>query len=183
MFKRQWQGELINYDGIIGRQFLNLERAQYGTNTASHCTGAKIQLIDNVIDTKESIFNPVLNADIRDSARQLYNKIIIKYADTELQYQDNQSITLFGEKIYEVELPLSIDQTVWAQQIAERFINNHKDLHYLINVSANDELDVEIADVVFLQIPDRATLNLPCQIYEVRYDQKQRRVNLTLRTL
>lgn len=176
-------GELIEYSGLIGRQFLNLERAQHGTTQVSPCQDSFIHLIDHVIDTSKPVFDPIENANIRDTADQIYNKIVVNYADTVFEYQDNLSINIFGERIYELDLPLTQYQADWVEVIARRFINAHKNMHYLIKVNMDFDLSMEITQVVFLQVKDRANLNQPCQIYEVNHDANRRKTELTLRTL
>ena len=177
--------ELIRYSGIIGRQFLNLERAQEGTMQVIPCENAKIHLIDHVLRTNQPIFDPIENANIRDTSDQIYNKIIVEYADTTYEYEDASSINLFGERIYNLQLPLTQYQSDWVEAIAQRFINRHKDMHYLINLTMDLNVDYDITDTVFLSVPDRAHLNLPCQIYEIRHTVQENNLqtNLTLRTI
>ena len=175
--------ELISYDGIFGRQFLNLKRAEHGTRQSTHCPDTIIHLIQNVLNTNEPVFDPIHNADIRDTAQQLYNKVIITYGDNTFDYQDDASIQLFGEKVYEMELPLSIHQEVWVEEIARRFINAYKDIHYLITIRMKETFANKIADVVFLQIPERATLTRPCQVYEVSNNPIDSETEIILRTL
>ena len=176
--------ELVSYDGIFGRQFLNLERGQHGTTLAGHCPNSVIYLISNVLNTGESLYDDVRDADVRDTSRTLFNKVIVTYDDDKkLEFQDDASILIFGEKIYEMELPLSIHQVVWIEQIAKRFLAAHKDMHYLITIRINETFDIKVADVVFLQIPERARLTRTCQVYEVTINPMNRETGLVLRTL
>ena len=176
-------GELVEYDGIIGRQFLNLERALHGTEQVDHCEDSFIYLIDHVLDTSLPIFDPIENSNIRDTADQIYNKIVVTYDDITFEYEDAFSINQFGEKIYDLQLPLTQFQSDWVEEIAKRFINAHRNMKYLITVNMDFSLDYKITDTVFLMVPERAHLNLPCQIYEVIQNVNTRKTQLKLRTL
>ena len=175
--------ELISYDGIFGQQFLNLTRGVSGTQQGTHCPDSIIYVIEAVLNTNEPIFDPIHNADIRDTAQQLYNKVVITYGDNTFDYQDDASIQLFGEKVYEMELPLTIHQEVWVEEIARRFINAYKDMHYLITLRIKETFAHQVADVVFLQIPERALLTRACQVYEVNSNPLNRETEVILRTL
>ena len=150
-------GELITYDGIIGRQFLNVDRAQYGTNQASHCSGSPIRLIKAVLNDGQKVFEPVQDADIRSNTKQLYNKIIITYDGGTFEYQDNASILRYGEKVYNMTIPLTVQQTDWISEVGRRFVEAHKEIHYLITLTMIEDLSLEVTDVVFLK--DTSTMH------------------------
>ena len=177
-------GELIAYNGIIGRQFLNLQRGYSGTNIASICAEAVIYNIDSVLTVMEPIFNPITDANIKNTETQLYNHIVINYDDPKpYEFEDGISIATYGKRTYTVSLPLSRYQSAWVEEIARRFVDYHKEMHYLINVTANNNIDINIADTVYLQIPDRAKFNQPCQVYELNQDIDSQSIDIVLRTL
>ena len=176
--------EIIGYSGIIGRQFLNIARAQYGTSSASHATGSTIRLIKTVLNTSQSVFDPIDESDIRSNTSQLFNKIVVSYDnENEYEYQDDASIRRYGERIYEMTLPLNELQTAWIEDVARRFIDAHKDVHHLITLRMHEDFDIEVTDVVFLQIPERSQFNHACQVYQVTQNPTNRETELILRTL
>ena len=176
--------EIIGYSGIIGRQFLNIARAQYGTSSASHATGSVIRVIKTVLNTSQSVFDPIDESDIRSNTSQLFNKIVVSYDnENEYEYQDDASILRYGERIYEMTLPLNELQTAWIEDVARRFIDAHKDVHHLITLRMHEDFDIEVTDVVFLQIPERSQFNHACQVYQVTQNPTNRETELILRTL
>ena len=177
-------GEIVSYKGISGRQFLDLSRAQYGTERDSLCAGSKIHSLDAVIDTTEKKYNKVLDADIRDLVRQLYNKITITYGATKpYTYSDAVSINRYGEREYEVELPLESSQRPWVESFAKRFVDQYKDIHYLITVTTVENSEIDLGDIVFLKMPDRSHLNRACQVYSVSHSPVIRETTFELKTI
>ena len=177
--------EIIKYNGIKNDMFLNVERAQEGTSIISISTGAKITYINHVINTQQSnaLINPISDVALRGSADQIYNQIKISYGEDEFFYQDEESVRRNGGQLFEMSLDLDAHQDTWIKSIAESFVDNYKDLHYTINIKMNETFDIKRLHTVYLQVPERAHLNRICQVYQIIYNQKDREINVTLRTL
>ena len=177
--------EIISYSGRNADEFLNIERAQEGTPYNVISAGADIFYVHHVINTVASnaLINPVTDVQLRGDADQIYNQIRISYGDDEFFHQDDDSVRLNGGQIFEMQLPLDVHQDAWVEWIAESFVENYKDLHYIINLQMNETFDIQRLHTVYLQVPERAHLNRLCQVYQIIYNQRERSIAVTLRTL
>ena len=177
--------EIITYDGRTDEEFLNIQRAQQGTTYNVISTGAEIFYVHHIINTVASntLINPVTDVQLRGDADQIYNQIRIQYGEDEFFHQDDDSVQLNGGQLFEMQLPLDVHQDTWVQWIAESFVENYKDLHYIINLQMNETFDIKRLHTVYLQVPERAHLNRLCQVYQIIYNQTRREIAVTLRTL
>ena len=166
-------GELIKHTGADENgQFSDLVRGDAETTAAAHTGAFDITFVDHILSlNQDTLEMPIKSVVANNDLRQFYNQIELGYGDDEVvPDSDPDSIAENGpSEILKVDVPLSTDQRVWAEWLAEAYLERFKDIHQILNLTLKPSFHIAVADVVYLQIPERLHLNgTLCQVLDIR---------------
>ena len=166
-------GELIKHTGADANgQFSNLVRGDEETTAAAHTGDFDIQFVDHLLSlNQDTLEMPIKSVVANNDLRQFYNQIELGYGDDEVvPDNDPDSIAENGpSEILKVDVPLDTHQRVWAEWLAEAYLERFKDIHQILNLTLKPSFHIAVADVVYLQIPERLHLNgTLCQVLDIR---------------
>ena len=168
-----------------------------------HNENARVTYIDHILELNQEgvLEKPINDFNIRSDSVQRYNQIKITYGDNQdkeyyledsEKYKDHlpwagpkyrYTVKKDGGKLYEVTLPLSDHQKEWVEWIARDYLEQFKDIHYLIDLDLKPTFHLRLGDTILLKQEERAHLFRPCQIYRVSHDQEGQTTTVSLRTL
>lgn len=163
--------ELISYTGISGESRTGIKRAISGTVQSQHDPDDEIIFVDHIISINQnSVTVPINELDLYNDYRQLYNQISLSYGDDKKVFvEDQDSITNHGEKLFEMSAPIDSHQKVWAEWIANAFLERFKEVRQILDLTLKPSPYIEIGDIIYLIVPRRLHLQRACQVIEVNH--------------
>ena len=166
-------GELIKHTGADENgQFSNLVRGAEGTPAAAHTGDFDVQFVDHILSlTAETLEMPIKSVVANNDLRQFYNRVQLQYGDgDEVLVEDATSIAENGARLLEVDIPLDGHQRVWAEWLAQKYLESFKNIRTVIQLTLKPTFFMSVGDTVVIQIPERLHLhNKLCQILEIRH--------------
>ena len=158
------QAELIAYSGLGSGGLTVSQRGAYETTADGYSEDQTVLWIDHVIEE-------YLSLSISNDPSQIHNVIKINYGiESEFEVIDENSVEYFGRRELVLELPLSDEQTVWAEYIADTYLSLLKSPQTIVSVSVALDVNIEIGQTVFLRQVERGHLYGAGQVIEVSHD-------------
>ena len=166
-------GELIQHTGADENgQFSNLLRGAEETTAAAHTGDFDIQFVDHILSlNQDTLEMPIKSIVAQNDNRQFYNSVVIGYGDGQETppAEDATSIAENGVSPLKRDVPLDEHQDIWAEWLAEAYLERFKDIHQILNLTLKPSFHIAVADVVYLKIPERMHLNgTLCQVLDIR---------------
>lgn len=184
--------ELIRYTRS-GAGLTLTERGVMPTTAAAHADNAKVLFVDYIIDiNQDTPESPIDNVTYVNDIDQIFNKIIVKYGESEATPPaiDPLSMAQYGEQLLEVETILDRHQSEWAELHSERLLERFKDIKQIITLDVRYSPHIKVTDIVYLSIPYRAHIQKACEVLEFNHSIERTetgggifKTTLTLRTL
>ena len=170
-------GELIQHTGADANgQFADLIRGDEETTAAAHTGSFDIEFVDHLLTlSADTLEMPIKSIIATNDLRQFYNRVQLRYGDNEeVLVEDATSIAENGARLLEVDIPLDGHQRVWAEWLAQAYLDRFKNIKQILNLTLKPSLHLAIGAVVYLQIPERLHLNgTLVQVLEVRHAFRQ----------
>ena len=156
--------ELIQFSALSAGGLTVSQRGAYQTTAEAGAAEDKVLWIDHVIEE-------YLSLSISNDPSQIHNVIKINYGlESEFEVMDENSVEFFGRRELVLELPLSDEQTVWAEYIADIYLSLLKEPRTIVSLSVPVDVDIEIGDIVFVRQVERGHLYGAGQVVEVTQD-------------
>ena len=170
--------ELIEYSGLSSGTLTGLTRAVEDTTAAAHAVNADIYFVDHVILDTDKI-------NVSNDPERIYNVIRIRYGNNskEAIKSDSSSITKYGRQELDLSLPLGNDQEVWADHIADVYLNRLKDGHAVVSLDIDTAEDVKTFQNIYVRQKDRAHLSGVGKVLEVGHTLSTQSTNIVLEML
>ena len=151
--------------------FTGVTRGLHGTEAAAHSVNDLVVLVDHVINATD-VTRPVNEMDIETDGSRIHNHINVSYAIDQVprtdalrfSTADSQSIMEFGERKFDLELPLDYHQNAWAIRVARDYLKRNKNTHLQITVRLKRNFDIELSDVVYLS---ESVLSITTGLFQV----------------
>lgn len=165
--------EFIEYTGIRSRAFTGIRRGVLGTTVANHPDSSQIVYLSAVIGRQRITALPKIQSDIS----RVFN--VIQNRSGSVRIQDTQSISKYGEKVYTLNLEKLTDHNLkWQEIIFQRYLENLKDLQYLITLKLKTIGVLKLGDVIGFKYDQ-----LLYVMQSVSIQQTQRSITLKGRTI
>ena len=137
--------EFIRYTGISSVAFTGVSRGVIGTTIVDHADTAEIVYVDAVIRPN------LIKGDLGyiNDVNRIYN--IIRNPSGTVEVRDPDSIARYGELPYTLDLGLTDHDRAWQQEVFDRYLQDLKDLHRLIDVSVQpgkDTLGLQLGQII-----------------------------------
>lgn len=170
-------GELIKHTGADANgQFANLVRGDAETTAAAPTGNFEIHFVDHLLTLNaETLEMPLKSIVATNDNRQHYNRVRLRYGENEeVLVEDATSIAENGARLLEVDVPLDSHQRIWAEWLANAYLDRFKAIRQILNLTLKPTFFMNVGDVVYLKIPERLHLNGNlCQVLEIRHTFRQ----------
>ncbi len=170
-------GELIKHTGADANgQFSDLVRGDAETTAAAHTGSFDIAFVDHVLSlNSDTLEMPIKSVVATNDLRQFYNRVRLRYGDDEeVLVEDTTSIAENGARLLEVTVPLDAHQRIWAEWLANAYLERFKEIKQILNLTLKPSFHLSVGDVVYLKIQERMHLNgTLCQVLDLRHTFRQ----------
>ena len=135
--------EFIEYTGKSLDAFTGIGRGVAGIAVSSHADNTQITYLTNVFSESDLLDNITIQPDIT----RIYN--VIRNSSGTLEVRDTESIEKYGERVYTLSLPYLTDsQWAWQNLLLQQYLDNLKDLKYLVNVKLRPTTRLSLGDII-----------------------------------
>ena len=135
--------EFIGYSGKSLSAFTGIQRGVAGSAVSSHADAAHITYLTSVFSESDFLDNITIQPDIT----RIYN--VIRNSSGTLEVRDTESIEKYGERVYTLSLPYLTDsQWAWQNRLLQQYLDNLKDLKYLVNVKLRPTTRLSLGDII-----------------------------------
>ena len=135
--------EFIEYTGKSLDAFTGIGRGVAGSAVSSHADAAQITYLTSVFSESDFLDNITIQPD----TTRVYN--VIRNSSGTLEVRDTESIEKYGERVYTLSLPYLTDsQWAWQNRLLQQYLDNLKDLKYLVNVKLRPTTRLSLGDII-----------------------------------
>ena len=135
--------EFIEYTGKSLDAFTGIGRGVAGIAVSSHADNTQITYLTNVFSESDLLDNITIQPDIT----RIYN--VIRNSSGTLEVRDIESIEKYGERVYTLSLPYLTDsQWAWQNRLLQQYLDNLKDLKYLVNIKLKRTTNLSLGDII-----------------------------------
>ena len=156
--------EILQYTGITANAFTGLTRGVLGSEVETHADDSKILYLDNIINAT-SLNNPYRDIRIRLDTNRFYN--VVRDSAGISEQRDDKSIDTFNERVYDLDLGLTRHEAPWIDFRGIRYLENLKEIRYLVSVQLKPSNYIKIADVISFYYD--GNLLIPVRITDIDY--------------
>lgn len=158
--------EILSYIGITGGAFTGIQRGVLGSAIADHADDSEILYLDNIIQT-EKLGSPYKAITLQSDTNRIFN--IIRDSGGVAEVRDEDSIVLYGERPYTLELGLTRHEKAWIEEIFKSYLEELKDLQQIVNIQVIPDDSLRLGQIVPFFYKD---LIRAMRIVSVRYERR-----------
>ena len=146
--------EILQYTGISsnppnppyqGGMFTGITRGVLGSDIESHADSSEILYLDNLIQT-EKLGSPYKSINIQADVNRLFN--VIQDSGGIAEVRDEESINLYGERPYNLDLGLTRHEKAWIEQVFAAYLEELKDLQSIVNIQVIPDFSLRLGQIV-----------------------------------
>ena len=154
------------------------------TNGVEHTAGDRVLFIDHYLSiTPQTLVMDIEDVVFSQALEWFYNKIIVEFGSNEVSVPNPDSIATYGESELRVKTLLSAQDDVWAEWLANQYLERFSEYREVVTLQMKYTKDVFETDVVYLNIPERAHMSQACEVVEVNHGITDDQSVLTLITI
>ena len=154
------------------------------TNGVEHTAGDRVLFIDHYLSiTPNTLVMDIEDVVFSQALEWFYNKIIVEFGSNEVSVPNPDSISTYGESELRVKTLLSSQDDVWAEWLANQYLERFSEYREVVTLQMKYTKDVFETDVVYLNIPERAHMSQACEVVEVNHGITDDQSVLTLVTI
>ncbi len=157
--------EILKYSGISGGVFTGIQRGVLASEIANHANNAEILYLDTLIET-EKLGSPYKAITLQSDTNRIFN--IIRDSSGIAEVRDEESIALYGERPYTLDLGLTRHEKAWIEAVFRSYLEELKDLQQLVNIQTVPDFSLRLGQIVPFFY---ATQVKPMRIVSVRYER------------
>ena len=137
--------EILRYSGISGGAFTGVQRGVLGSPIANHADDSEILYLDNILQT-EKLGSPYKAITLQSDTNRIFN--IIRDSGGIAEVRDEDSIALYGERPYTLELGLTRHEKAWIEEIFKSYLEELKDLQQIVNIQVVPDFSLRLGQIV-----------------------------------
>ena len=135
--------EFLRYTGIRNDAFTGISRGILGTTIANHSENSKITYMHSVFNAKDLLKGFTVGPDTTN----IYN--VVRNSSGSLELRDDDSIRRYGERVYTLDIGRLTDHDLaWQKNILQQYLDNLKDLKYLVNIKLKRTTRLSLGDII-----------------------------------
>ena len=137
--------EILKYTGISSSALTGITRGVLGSDIESHADSSEILYLDNLIQT-EKLGSPYKSINIQADVNRLFN--VIQDSGGIAEVRDEESINLYGERPYNLDLGLTRHEKAWIEQVFAAYLEELKDLQSIVNIQVIPDFSLRLGQIV-----------------------------------
>ena len=137
--------EILKYTGITGGTFTGVERGVLGSPIADHADDNGILYLDTLIQT-EKLGSPYRSITLSSDTNRIFN--VIRDAGGVAEVRDEESITLYGERPYTLDLGLTRHEKAWIEEIFKSYLKELSTLQHIVNIQVVPDFSLRLGQIV-----------------------------------
>ena len=157
--------EILRYTGITGGAFTGVQREVLGSTLADHADDSRILYLDTLIQT-EKLGSPYRNITISSDTNRIFN--VIRDSGGIAEVRDEDSIALYGERPYTLDLGLTRHEKAWIKEIFRSYLEELKDLQRIVNIQVRPDFSLRLGHITAFYYKD---IIHPMRIVSIRYEK------------
>ena len=158
--------EILRYTGITGGAFTGIERGVLGSQVADHADDSKILYLDTLIQT-ERLGSPYKSVTLQLDVNRLFN--VIRDSGGIAEVRDEESIRLYGEKVFTLDLSLTRHEKVWIEEIFNSYLEELSTLQSIANIQVVPDFSLRLGQVTAFYYKN---IIYPMRIVSIRYERQ-----------
>ena len=137
--------EILRYTGITGGAFTGIQRGVLGSEIANPANNTEILYLDTLIQT-EKLGSPYKAITLQADVNRIFN--IIRDSGGIAEVRDEDSIALYGERPYTLDLGLTRHEKAWIEEIFKSYLEELKDLQQIVNIQVRPDFSLRLGQIV-----------------------------------
>ena len=137
--------EILKYTGITGGTFTGIERGVLGSSIADHADDSEILYLDTLIQT-EKLGSPYKAITLQADVNRIFN--IIRDSGGIAAVRDEDSIALYGERPYTLDLGLTRHEKAWIEEIFKSYLEELSTLQSIVNIQVRPDFSLRLGQIV-----------------------------------
>ena len=137
--------EILRYTGISSGAFTGITRGILGSTIENHADDSEVLYLDNIIET-EGLGSPYKKITLQSDTNRIFN--IIRDSGGIAEVRDEDSIALYGERPYNLDLSLTRHEKAWIEEIFASYLEELKDLQSIVNIQVRPDFSLRLGQIV-----------------------------------
>ena len=143
--------EILSYTGIqeSGIQspptFTGIKRGVLGSQIANHPDDSSVLYLDTLIQT-EKLGSPYKAITLQSDTNRIFN--IIRDSGGIAEVRDEESIALYGERPYTLDLGLTRHEKAWIEEIFKSYLKELSTLQQIVNIQVIPDFSLRLGQIV-----------------------------------
>ena len=137
--------EILKYTGISGGAFTGIERGVLGSPIADHADDSEVLYLDNLIRT-EKLGSPYKAITLASDTNRIFN--VIRDSGGVAEVRDEDSIALYGERPYTLDLGLTQHEKAWIEEIFKSYLKELSTLQQIVNIQVIPDFSLRLGQIV-----------------------------------
>ena len=137
--------EILKYTGISGGRFTGIERGVLGSEIENHADDSEVVYLDNLIQS-EKLGSPYKAITLSSDTNRIFN--VIRDSGGVAEVRDADSIALYGERPYTLDLGLTRHEKAWIEEIFKSYLEELKDLQQIVNIQVVPDFSLRLGQIV-----------------------------------
>ena len=147
--------------------FTGIERGVLGSEIADHTDDSEVLYLDNLIQT-EKLGSPYKAITLQSDTNRIFN--VIRDSGGVAEVRDEDSIALYGERPYTLDLPsLTRHEKAWIEEIFRSYLKELSTLQQIVNIQVVPDLSLRLGQIVPFVYKD---LVRAMRIVSIRYERR-----------
>ena len=156
--------ELLRYTGITGGAFTGITRGVLGSALKNHADDSKILYLDTLIQTAQ-LGSPYKAITLQADVNRIFN--IIRDSGGIAEVRDEESIALYGERPYTLDLGLTRHEKAWIEEIFRSYLEELSTLQSIVNLQVRPDFRLRLGHVTAFFYNN---IMHPMRIVSIRYE-------------
>ena len=137
--------EILRYTGTNSGAFTGIERGVLGSTIEAHADDSRILYLDTLIQT-EKLGSPYKSVTLQLDVNRLHN--VIRDSQGIAEVRDEDSIALYGERPYTLDLGLTRHEKVWIEAIFQSYLEELSTLQQIVNIQVVPDFSLRLGQIV-----------------------------------
>ena len=137
--------EILRYTGISGGMFTGITRGVLGSDIENHADASAVLYLDNTIET-EGLGSPYKRITLQSDTNRIFN--IIRDSGGIAEVRDEESINLYGERPYTLDLGLTRHEKAWIEEIFRSYLEDLSELQQIANIQVVPDFSLRLGQIV-----------------------------------
>ena len=137
--------EILRYTGISSGVLTGITRGVLGSDIENHADASAVLYLDNTIET-EGLGSPYKRITLQSDTNRIFN--VIRDSGGIAEVRDEESINLYGERPYTLDLGLTRHEKAWIEEIFRSYLKDLSELQQIANIQVVPDFSLRLGQIV-----------------------------------